>query len=308
MGTPIASPEFVRLLDDRLREVTEDVYNELPKMIPQLFGIVNSDSAWEEYGDVGAVPDLPEFNGELEYLPVAMGFLKLIEPKEYAGGIQVQRKFIEDNRYDVLENWAKKMMVAGVRTQEKAGADAFNNAFSTAYDFMTVNEEGVALCSNSHTTKSGVSTSSGFDNLGTGALSKTSVAANRLLMKKFKNDIGERIDIGDNLALIVPLELEDTALEIVGTPKGLNTTDGTINPQAGRFQVIPYLRLDDNDTNNWFLTDMDKQKDSLLWINRVPLAHEVTADWGTYNMLQKMRGRWGYGFIDWRWIFGAQVS
>ena len=308
MGTPIVSSEFVRLLDDRLREVAEDVYNELPKMKDQLFGMIDSDSAWEEFMDVGAVPDLPEFNGELTYLPVAPGFLKLIEPKEYAGGVQIQRKFLEDNRYDVLEDWAGKLMTAGVRTQEKHAANAFNNAFSAAYDFMTVNEEGVALCSNSHTTKSGVSTSTGFDNLNTTALSKTSLATARLQMKKFKNDIGERIDIGDNLAIICPLELEDTALEIVGTSKGLDTTDGNINPQAGRFQVIPYLRLDDNDTNNWFLTDMDKQKRSLLWINRIALSHETTSEWGTYNMRQKMRGRWGYGFIDWRWVLGSLVS
>jgi hypothetical protein len=57
------SAQFVRLLDARLREVAEGKYKSLPSMIPTFYRMVDSDSAWEEFYSVGAVPDIPEFYG-----------------------------------------------------------------------------------------------------------------------------------------------------------------------------------------------------------------------------------------------------
>jgi len=48
MGNPLASSQFVRLLDDRLRKVAVDNFKELPSMIDRLFGVIKSDKAWEE--------------------------------------------------------------------------------------------------------------------------------------------------------------------------------------------------------------------------------------------------------------------
>jgi phage major head subunit gpT-like protein len=287
--------------------VAEQTYNELPSMIPTLFGMIDSDSAWEEFFAVGEVPDIPEFNGKISYLSIAPGYHTKIEHKEYAGGVQSERKFLDDKKYSVLDNRAAKLMRAAGRTKEKHGARAFQNAFSTAYDYMT-SEEGVALCSNSHTTKSGTSTASGFDNLGTSAMNKTSIAATRILMKQFRNDISERIDIGDNLALIVPDELEETAWEIVNTPKGFDTAGQDANFQGGRYKIIPYSRLDDTDTNNWFMVDMDKMKEQLKWLNRISPETKNTVDFQTYIVQTALYMRHSYGFIDWRFIFGHQVT
>ena len=307
MGSPLDSAAFVRLLDTRLRMVAEQTYNELPSMIPTLFGMLDSDSAWEEFFAVGEVGDIPEFTGKISYLPIYPGFYTKIEHKEYAGGIQSERKLLDDKKYSVLDNRAAKLMRAAGRTREKHGARAFQNAFSTAYDYMT-SEEGVALCSNSHTTKSGTSTTTGFDNLGTSALSKTSVASTRILMKQFRNDISERIDIGDNLGLIVPDNLEEAAWEIVNTPKSLDTAEGNANFHSRRYTVIPYSRLDDTDTNNWFLVDLDKQKEQLKWLNRISPETKNTVDFETYIVKSAIYMRHSYGWIDWRWIYGHQVS
>ena len=307
MGSPLDSTQFVRLLTDDMREVAESKYNQLPSMIPSFYRNIDSDSAWEEFFSVGAVPDIPEFTGKVSYLGIAPGFHTKIEPKEYAGGIQSERKLIDDKKYDVLNNLGAGLMTAAHRTREKSGVRTFSNAFSTAYDFQT-SEEGVALCSNSHTTKSGTSTTTGFDNLGTTSLTKTSLAAARLAMRQFRNDISERIDIGDNLALVVPDALEETAYEIVNTPKGYDTTAQDANFHAGRYQVIPYLRLDDSDTNNWYLVDLDRMKESLVWINRINPELNNTVDFETYILKTALYMRYAYGFLDWRWIYGSQVS
>jgi hypothetical protein len=307
MGSPLDSAQFVRLLDKRLREVAEDKYSQLPTMIPKFFNIMGSDSAWEEFYAVGGVGDIPEFNGKLTYLPIIPGWHKKVEHKEFAAGIVAERKLIDDKKYGVLDNRAEKLMVAARRTQEKQAVRAFAYCDSAAFDYQT-SEEGVALVSSSHATKSSVSTTNGFDNSGTAALSKTSVAATRIAMRGFKNDDGERIEVGDDLAIVCPDNLADTAMEIVGTQKSLDTGDGNINPQFGRYEVIPYLRLDDYDTNNWGMVWKSQMKEDLAWWNRVNPETKNTVDFETYQLKQAVYFRNSWMFKDWRWIYWNLVS
>jgi len=307
MAIPIDSAAFVRLLVNDLREVSENAYGELPSMIPTLFRMLDSDSAWEEFYSVGDVPDIPEFNGKISYLTRYPGYHTKIEPKEFAGGLQWERKFLKNNKYSVLLNEAAGLMRSAGRVREKHGAAAWTGAFSSAFTFME-SEEGKSLCSSSHTTKSGTSTAVGFDNAGSTKFSKTAVAATRLLMRKFRSDISERIDIGDNLALVVPDNLADEAYELVGTKSGMDSAEGNINMAYKRYQVIPYPRLDDSSTVNWFMVDLDRMKDNLIWIERTAPEAKTTIDFETYIVKQAVYMDIGYGFKDWRWVYGHNVS
>jgi len=307
MANPLDSAAFVRLLVEDLREVSENAYNELPSMIPTLYRMLDSDSAWEEFYNVGDVPDIPEFNGKITFLARYPGYHTKIEPKEYAGGLQWERKFLDNKKYNVLRNESAGLMRAAHRVREKCGARAFTGAFSSAFDFME-SEEGVSLCSTAHLTKSGTSTSSGFSNSGTTAFSKTGVAATRILMRKFRSDISERIDIGDNLSLIVPDYLADDAYELVKTPKGMDVAHDNVNMAYGRYEVIPYMRLDDSDTNNWFMVDKARMKQDLIWIDRIAPEPKTTIDFMTYITQQAVYMNIGYGFKNWRWIYGQNVS
>lgn len=307
MSSPLTSAEFVRLLDKRLKEVSEAKYKDLPSMIPTLFREINDDAAFMEFFEVGAVPDIPLLNGKLSYLTVSPGFHTKIEHKEYGGGLMFERKLIDDKKYNVLEDRASGLMASAQRVREKLAVRNFAYAFSTAFDFQT-REEGVALCSSSHTTKSGTSTTSGFSNSGTSALSKTSVAATRILMRKFRNDISERIDMSDNFALIVPDNLADLAMEINGTKNGYGTAAGDMNAQYQRYKVIPYLRLDDYDTNNWFMTNMDLQKQDLMFADRIKPELNNTVDFETFTLKTSVYFRCATGFRDWRFCYGHNVS
>jgi len=313
MGNPIVSSQFMRLLDDRLRKVYVDSFKELPSMVDQLFGVIKSDKAWEEFYGVGAVPDIPAFNGLLEYLSVAPQYYTRIEPKEFAGGIQIERKLLDDDRYDVIKSRQNGLVESLYRVKEKYGAQAFGYAFSSALTFAT-SEEGVALCSSSHTTKSGASTSSGFSNAGTSALTKTSIGATRILMRKFKNEAGQRIVIEPD-TLIVPDTLYDTACEAVGNNASGATSvldpdsaNGKINTQYNRWKIISCPRLDDYDTNNWFMVDSKQMKNYLLWINRVDPDINTEKDFDSMLFKQSIYARFGYGHTDWRWIYGMSVS
>jgi phage major head subunit gpT-like protein len=313
MGNPLTSSQFTRLLDDRLRKVYADNFKELPSMVDKLFGVIKSDKAWEEFYGVGALPDIPAFSGQLEYLSVAPQFYTRIEPKERAGAIAIERKLIDDDRYGVIKSRQNGLVESMQRVREKDGANAFGYAFSSAFEYMT-NEEGVSLCSTAHTTKSGVSTATGFSNAGTSALSKTSIAATRILMKQFRNESGQRIMIEPDM-IIVPDNLYDTACEAVGSSDGgaksmldPGNANNTINAQYGRWKVLAYPRLDDIDTNNWFVVDSKKMKEYLLWIDRISPEISTETDFNTMLIKQAIYARWGWGFSDWRFCYGHAVS
>jgi hypothetical protein len=307
MATPLASAQFVRLLDNRLRKVAEGKYTDIPTRRDDFYTVMNSESAWEEFYEVGAIPDIPEFQGKLREIGLAPGYHVKVAHKEYAAYVQTERKFVDDKKYGVLDNRAKSLMESAARTREKQAVGPFNNAFGTIGGPYMTHEAGEALCANSHGNKAGASTT-GTDNLATGALGKANLAAARLAMKKFRDGIGEHIDVGDDLMILVPIALRDTADEIVGTPKGLYTTEHTINVAAGRYEVSDWMRLDDNDTNNWFLIWKSQMKKDLMWFNRIEPEIKTTVDWDTYMTKTAVYFRNSWGWLDWRWIYGSQVA
>jgi hypothetical protein len=305
--SPLNDAAFVKLLKKDLYEVSENKFAELNKQGMDLYKVISPDEAVTEFYEVGSFPDIPEFNGKLSYLGKAPGYWTKIEPKEFAAGAITTRKFIDDNMWGVLRNNAGGLIEALGRTQEKYRARPFNYAFSTAFDFMQT-EENLSLSNDSHTTKAGTSTSSGFDNKGTSAMDATSVAATWLAMRRFRDMDSERIEMSDNFAIICPDALGDTAETIAGTVKGLDTASGDINPQEGRYRVMRYMRLDDYSTTNWHMVNWDLMKRFLIWIDRIPYETDTIVDFETKSVKHSIYSRWGYGWTDWRWIYSHSVS
>lgn len=307
MGNPATREQFYRLLETGLKEVSENQWNDLPSQLSQLYRSIPSNSAWEEFFNIGSVGDIPAFNGKLEYLTQAPGYLTRIESKTYAAGRIFERELIEDKKYGVMSDQVASLTRSAQRTKEKLGIEAsFAYAFSTAHLFQ-YSEEGVALCSDAHTTKSGASTSTGFDNCGTSAFNKTSLAATKLAMRRFRDDIGERIDLNPD-TIIFPSSIADTVREVVGSDKDPDTANNTINVQYGKWKLIEIPRLDDYDPNNWFVVDSREMKRHLLMIDRVPKETNTTIDFETFAAKWSIRFRVAFGWKEWRWVFGHQVS
>jgi hypothetical protein len=312
MGNPLTLLQFARLADKRLDDVIEDYLSPTKSMIPKVFGTKPLDKAfWEGYS-IGSVPDIPAFNGKLDFLGIAPGYYTRIEPGEFAAGIQLERKLRDDKQYEVLDDLQAGLGTALNRTREKQAVGAFTGAFSTAWSYMT-NEEAVALCG-SHSTKSGASTTTGFSNTGTSAASKTTIAATRILMKKFRNDIGDFFDEGEPDAIVCPESLVDTISEALGTSGYASSqldpdsANHKINTQYGRYEIIPWVRLDDNSTKNWFMVNKSMMKKFLIWIDRIKGEPSTQVDFHTFAILQSIYARFGWGWRDWRWLYGQNVS
>lgn len=307
MAVPHASGAFGDLLDPRFQEIFESAkqYNELQSMLSKLYTMVptngRNNMMWSQ---VGTLPDFTEFTGTVTYSSMAQGYDTISTPIEFANGVQVERKLFDDDQYHIMDQKPRALADSAARTREKHGARMLNNAFSVDNYFYN-NTEGVALCSNSHTTTSGASTASGFDNLGTAALTATAVAAARIQMRGFRGDQAERISVEPD-ELWIPPDLYEVAFEIVKSMGKVDTANNNRNVHEGRYTIYEWNYL--TDANNWFLCDSSLKKRMVFWVDRIPLEFAMVEDFDKFVAKWRAYMRYSNAHVDWRWIFGAQVS
>jgi hypothetical protein len=106
--------------------------------------------------------------------------------------------------------------------------------------------------------------------------------------------------------ILVPPNLEETANIITKTDKEVGSAQNDINFNKGKYKVIVWNRL--SDTNNWFMIDSKYMKMFLKWFDRIPTEFNKDKDFDTYVAKWSVYTRYSYGFSDWRWIYGQNVS
>ncbi len=306
MPVPSTSGSFGDLLDPRFQRIFDAELEQLPDMLPTLYNFAPDNGRDSmKWSDVGAFGDFPEFSGSVVYDDVAQGFDVTATHLQFASGFQVDRPLFDDDQYNIMDEKPAGLAEAAVRTRQKHGAEVFNSAFSASSSFYA-HTENVALCSNSHTTNAdSVSTSTGFDNLVTSALSATAVTAAKIQMWGFRDDRAGKISVSPD-ELWYPNDLYDIAEEIVGSNKKPDTADNNSNVHEGQYTLRRWEYM--TDTNNWFLADSRKRRRMLNWVDRVGLEFAFAEDLDT--MVAKWRAymRYSWAWRKWHFILGAQVS
>jgi phage major head subunit gpT-like protein len=302
------STGFPDVLDARFAKIFHDRYTQLKDEIDTFFTKVGPGDTPQKQdyrtSSIGTFGDISEFTGTINYQEVAQGYDGTITPKEYAGGFQVERKLFDDDLTGIMDGKAKGLATAYQRTRQKHAAQWANNAFSVDGTWNSYTE-AVALCSNSHTTTSGASTSSGFDNLNTGALNSVTLAAARIAMVNFRGDQAERIQVMPSMILIPPdlYQIAHETIESAGVPEDASNAS---NVHHGKYRIVEWNYL--TDTNNWFLIDETMMKDAMFWFERTPYEFAMVEDFDTLVGKWRLYGRYGHGHADWRWILGSSVS
>lgn len=305
MPVPHASVNFGDLLDPRFQRIFYEKYDQLPDMLSEVYGFPpnngRNDMTWSS---VGTLPDFSEFTGNVTYNSQSQGYDTTSTPIEFTNGIQVERKLFDDDQYNIMDQKPRALATSASRSRQKHGARMFNNAFSVD-NFFYNNSEAVALCSNSHTTTSGASTANGFDNLITAAMSAVAVATARIQMVGYRGDQAERISIIPD-TIMYPPDLYEEAFEIINAAGKVDTADNNPNVHQGRYKGIEWNYL--TDTNNWFMMDSSTQKESLHWVDRIPVEFAMVEDFD--KLLAKWRAylRYSTAWTDWRFVLGANVT
>ncbi len=298
------------LVKGAIKEVAERAYKEEHEKFnvrKEFYRDVPLDMAYAEFYGVNGLGNIPKFNGKLEALARTPGFLSRFEPIEYAAKEMWERKFLDDKQFDVMSDDSSELGRSAARTINTSCAAPFVYATSAALEYMTYNEEGVALVSSSHTTKSGASTTTGFSNTAALALTPTNLATVRLQGANLKDANGYRI--GTNFdTIIVPNALAQTAFEITGTDKGLYSAEGTTNYWNGKYKVIVWNLLDDYDTNDWYMVDSAMMKKMLIFLTKVEPEFKSNLDFETFVTSISVYFRHGLAYKDWRWVIKSTVS
>jgi hypothetical protein len=306
MAVPHISTAFPDVLDPTFKRIFDEEYDQLPDMLPRLFSSEDTGPRGDatKWSSVGTIGDFTEFNGIIGYQSQSQGYDTTATHIEWANGIQVERKLFDDDRHNIINKRPAALAMSAQRTRQKHGARMFVNAF-VQDSYFYVNSEAIAMCSNSHTTTSGASVATGFDNLGTAALSAAAVSAARTQMRGFRGDQAEKISVMPD-ELLVPIDLQDRALEIVKSEKDPASANNAINPQEGRFTLIDWNYL--TDANDWFMMDSAMRRKSLYWIDRIEKEFGRIEDFDTLVAKFRCYMRYSSAWTDWRFVFGASVS
>lgn len=305
MATPTVSTAFGDLLDPRFQDIAYQTLQQLPDMIPTIFGDAGSNGRNNmQFSQVGTFDDWVPFEGSITPDTLYQGYDVTLTPLEFVTGFQVERKLYDDTQFGVMDERPRGLAEAYQRTRQKHAARLFVNAFSVDTMFYA-HSEGVALCSDSHTTTSGASTASGFDNKVTSALSATAVAAARIQFVNFRGDRAERIQIMPD-ELWYPPNLYEVASEIIESSGKVDTALNNTNVHQNGYTGREWIYL--SDTNDWFMSNSAARKRNALWLDRVAMEFAFVEDFDTLVAKWRGYGRWGFVYRDWRWILGAQVS
>lgn len=294
----ITSAQWAEALAPGIREWFYVGYNGVPSMLNELFNVQTSDSAEEFFHSFGSVaPDswvLYEQSGVVPKVSFDKGYKSTFTHQEYAVEADVQRKFIDDNKYANVLDIATQLGRSAALKREIDAASVFNNADSSSYP----GGDGVELCDASHPaspTKGSVTQG----NISALALAVDSVETVRQAMMAVTDDTNNIVGVMPDL-LLVSTALENTAKTICETEGVVGKGDNDINPQNGRFRYLVWPRL--TSSTAWFMIDSGLMKQSLFWFDRV--APGVKRKVQDETLFSTWIGymRYSYGWRDWRWI------
>lgn len=307
MANPLTVAGFPDVLDPRFREITDGEYKADEDRISDFYSVKTPTQLVERWSSLTPMGLYNAFTGTISYDGPDQGYSAQTTVKEFAKGVQVERLLVEFDQFDIIESRFKLLARSARQTRQVDAAAFFVNAFSVDTDFSFAHDEGVAVCSDSHTSpRTGTSTTVGFDNLTTAALSPTALKSAYIQFRKFRDNVGQPIDGHEADVLLVPVDLRDRADEILQTMKGLDAADQNKNVLEGRYSVADWIRL--TDTNNWFLLNKSLMKENLYWFDKVPAEFARVEDFDTIQAKYRGYMVYGRGYADWRFILGASVT
>ena len=288
-------------------------YGEVNNELEPLYESENSDRAFEEevmFTGFGTAPVKGE-GSAVSYDTAQETYVSRYTNETVALAFAITEEAMEDNLYDTFSKLrARGLARAMANTKQVKGADVFNNAFSTAAAW--VGGDGVAFCSASHPTVSGVNQS---NLMAASDLSESALETALTSIQKIKDD--RNILIGASAeSLHIPPDLWATADQILhspGTTTAGGTGDGTYAQNSinavRHMGMVPdgfFVNRRFTNTNDYFIkTDVPN---GTKMFNRVPLQTKMEPDFDTGNLRFKARERYSFGFSDWRGYFGSAGS
>ncbi len=265
-----------------------------------LFNEADSADATENHMGDSGFGDVPEYKGKIEYETTEPLWKKTYTHVEYAKGLGIERKLIDDHKFNIINQKTRSLGMAFNRNVMKARADIFNNAFDATNH---PGPDGVALCSATHD----YSPTNGSHQINYQALDLTdsNVTAVAEAMMGLLDPKGQPFPVIPD-TLVVPTSLLNKARVIVGSQQKSGTANNDVNINGG-YNILwsPYL----SDSNAWFLVDsrLASLYLNFYWRARPEFLGDPASE---FDLTWRYRGymRYSLGFDDYRWVYGCNPS
>lgn len=295
---PFVQENFADLIEPGIRKVFAEVFNKQESMLSVIFNMQTSDKAVEHDLEMGDIANLEPFEGTIPYDDSGEGYKKDYTHLEYARGIKVERRLVINDMYNVINRKPAALALSAFRRREADGASVFNDGFSG-----TSGGDSLSLFHATHTSRVGGASQS---NTGTDAFTATAVETARQAMIGFKSNRDNIIPIKPDM-LIVPHQLEEKAYEIINSKGKVDTAQNNANFHLGKYKLAVWPNYL-TDTNNWFLVDSQLMKQFLNWFDREPVQFFKDRDFDSLQAKFAAYAYYSFGWSDWRFAYGSNVS
>ena len=294
----IATGNFPELLWPGIRDLWGTSYNDYePLFEGKVFEMSTSNKAFEKIQQVTGLPLLStkDQGDTISYQDPFQGLQKEFVNVTYALGTSVTEEMVEDEQYSYI-NRLPAMLSRSVRhTRETQAFNVLNRAFNASF----TGADGLSLCNAAHTLVGGGTYS---NQLATAAdLSQTSLETATQNLMDFVDDRQFKIRALPK-CLVVATSENHAARKILESYYVTKSADNDVNTLNGLFQdlvVSPWL----TDPDAWFIiTDVPM---GLMWFDRIRPAIRRDNEFDTTNLKLATRGRWSFGHVDARGVFGT---
>lgn len=275
-------------------------YDEHSMEYTQVFDSEGSDKSFEErvhHVGLGLAP-VKDQGASISFEDTAQGYVSRISNITYALGAVVTREAIEDGQYESIAMRLARYIAFSIRqTLENVGANVLNRAFNSSY----TGGDGLELCSTLHVTADGTQS----NELAVAAdLSEGSLEDLMVQIMTATDTKGMKISlIGQKL--VVPPQLTFEATRILESVGRVNSANNDINALRnlgmlpGGVVVNHYL----TDADAWFVKT--NAPEGLICQDRRSVEFAKDNDFDTENAKMKGSVRKGFGWADWRGIYGS---
>ena len=276
-------------------------YRELNPIWRKYFTVKNSQKRSELVLTVTGMGDVPEKPEGQAYVTdiIQSGYSREFIHTEFGMMFEVTQTALEDDRHEVLSEYAKWLMFSARVVEEKRAALLFANGFTTENS-----PDGVSIFNAAHVLKGGGTARNQLTVASD--LSWTSLqTALTDWQRETKFEAGQFMQPAEDLFLIVPPELEFTAHRIIASTGLPGSADNDVNAIKALRNITVVKNVYLTDTDAWFLLAKNKTHGFCSY-TRTPISMEpAMTDPRTRNRLYPIRFRRSWGVKWWQNSFGT---
>lgn len=298
---------YINALSRVLRRAFFTTAQKVPEFYPVVFNVIDEGRGNPRpfidemtLAGFGTLSEKPQ--GErLNYDEAYEGFVTRYVYVTYAGGYRISKEMMQEDAQGIIPRLPQALAYAARQTVELRVWDILNLAF----DPNVTGGDGKPLCADDHPLKGG----GVYDNnLGATALSPTAIQTAIINGFDLLKDDRSLPIVRTAKFLVVPPNLEKTALEIIKSAYVPGTANNEVNIQYERLQVVVSRYL--TSTTAWFVLgnkgedEGDHHHLNVYWKWKDNFEQEK--DFDTKSLKNSLDFRFTYGWSDWRGVIGSQ--